>query len=134
VGCILHGCCLGRACDAAWFTVRDAAGVARWPAAQVELLFNVLALGVMLVLRWKKILPGQRFHLYLIAYGLFRFGHEFLRDTPSTLGPFTGYQMAALALTALGTVGFILRRRKGREPIAEEFSGPPAKAPAAAGR
>ena len=41
VGCILHGCCLGRACDASWFTMNDTVGVARWPAALVELLFNV---------------------------------------------------------------------------------------------
>ncbi len=46
VGCILHGCCLGRECDASWFTMNDAAGVARWPAALVELLFNLLMLGV----------------------------------------------------------------------------------------
>lgn len=105
VGCVLHGCCLGRECEAAWFTVNDAHGVARWPAAQVELLFNAVALGGVLLLRWKKFLPGQHFHLYLMAYGSFRFVHEFWRDTPQLLGPISGYQIAALCLTALGAIG-----------------------------
>jgi len=117
VGCVLHGCCLGRACAPAWFTVADAAGAARWPAAQVEFLFNLVALGVILVLRWRRVLPGQLFHLYLVAYGLFRFGHEFLRDTPAILGPISGYQVAALALVALGAVRFIGRQRGGTAPI-----------------
>src|SRR6266478_6372495 len=109
VGCVLHGCCLGRACEASWFTMNDAAGVARWPAALVELLFNAAMLVVILLLRQRKILPGQHFHLYLIAYGLFRFAHEFLRATPQIAGPFSGYQFAALGVAALGLAGFVLR-------------------------
>ena len=112
VGCILHGCCLGRECEPSWFTMNDAAGVARWPAALVELLFNALMFGVMLVLRSRKILPGQHFHIYLIAYGTFRFLHEFLRATPQIMGPFSGYQIASLAIVALGVVGFYRRANK----------------------
>ena len=112
IGCMLHGCCLGRACAAAWFTVTDVQGTARWPAAQAELLFNALMLGAVLLLRWKKILPGQHFHIYLMAYGAFRFAHEFLRDTPHILGPLSGYPIAAIAVAGLGWGGFMLRRRK----------------------
>ena len=112
IGCVLHGCCLGRPCDESWFTVRDAAGLARWPAAQAELIFNAVALGAVLVLRRWKLLPGQHFHLYLAAYGIFRFFHEFLRETPAILGPISGYQVAALAVALLGIIGFV-RRRKG---------------------
>ena len=113
VGCVLHGCCLGRPCAESWFTVRDAAGLARWPAAQAELIFNALAIGAALLLRRWKLLPGQHFHLYLAAYGLFRFFHEFLRSTPAILGPISGYQVAALAVALLGIIGFV-RRRRGR--------------------
>jgi phosphatidylglycerol:prolipoprotein diacylglycerol transferase len=111
VGCILNGCCLGRACEPSWFTMNDANGAARWPAALVELLFNALMLGVILILRRQKILPGQHFHIYLMAYGLFRFFHEFLRDTPQIIGPVSGYQIAALGIFALGAVGFASRRQ-----------------------
>ena len=111
LGCVLHGCCLGRTCDPSWFTTVDAAGAARWPAALVELLFNAAMLRVIVLLRWKRIWPGQHFHLYLIAYGLFRFAHEFLRATPHIAGPFSGYQFAALCVVALGLGGFVLRSR-----------------------
>src|SRR5580765_6965604 len=29
IGCLLHGCCLGRVCEPSWFTMNDAVGVAR---------------------------------------------------------------------------------------------------------
>jgi phosphatidylglycerol---prolipoprotein diacylglyceryl transferase len=114
VGCILHGCCLGRECETSWFTMNDATGVSRWPAAPVELIFNALMLVTTLALRWRKILPGQHFHIYLIAYGSFRFAHEFLRATPEILGPISGYQIAALGIVALGAFGFWQRRKEQR--------------------
>ena len=45
-----------------------------------------------------------------MAYGLFRFAHEFVRATPQIAGPLSGYQIAALGVAALGLVGFVLRR------------------------
>lgn len=112
VGCVLHGCCPGRPCDESWFTVHDAAGLARWPAAQAELIFNAFALGAVLLLRHRKLLPGQHFYLYLAAYGIFRFFHEFLRATPVILGPISGYQIASLGVAMLGIMGFERRRRR----------------------
>lgn len=112
VGCILHGCCLGRVCEPSWFTMNDALGVARWPSALVELLFNVIMFGVALFLRRRKVLPGQHFHIYLMAYGVFRFVHEFLRDTPQVLGVFSGYQVAALGIIALGVWCFWRRQKE----------------------
>jgi phosphatidylglycerol---prolipoprotein diacylglyceryl transferase len=111
IGCMIQGCCLGKVCEANWFTVNDANGVPRWPASQVEFLFNALMFGVILLLRWGRIAPGQLFHIYLMAYGVFRFFHEFLRDTPQILGPISGYQIAALLLFGLGLAGFAARRR-----------------------
>lgn len=115
IGCMLHGCCLGVACEQSWFTLNDATGVARWPAAQVEFIFNAVALLVLGLLRWRKIMPGQLFHLYLIAYGLFRIAHEFARATPQILGPISGYQIAALAMVVLGCVRFRQRQKVTRE-------------------
>lgn len=114
VGCFLNGCCLGRVCAPSWFTLNDVHGVARWPAVPVEFLFNALMLGVILMLRWGRIAPGQLFHIYLMAYGIFRFFHEFLRDTPQILGPISGYQVASLALVGLGWAGFMSRRNKNK--------------------
>jgi len=110
IGCMVQGCCLGRACSQSWFTIDDTNGVPRWPASQVEFLFNGVMLGVILFLRWRRIAPGQLFHIYLMAYGLFRFFHEFLRATPQIIGPISGYQIAALAIFVLGAFGFARRR------------------------
>jgi phosphatidylglycerol:prolipoprotein diacylglycerol transferase len=111
IGCLLHGCCQGRQCTPAWWTMNDAHGVARWPAVPVEIGFNLLAMAVFCVLRRRQVLPGQHFNLYLIAYGLFRFAHEFLRDTPRVAAGITGYQVAALACVALGAWRFVVRAR-----------------------
>lgn len=111
IGCMINGCCLGKVCGPDWFTVNDIHGIPRWPSSQVEFLFNALMLGVILMLRWGRLAPGQLFHVYLMAYGIFRCFHEFLRDTPSILGPITGYQIAALGLFAVGAAGFARRRQ-----------------------
>jgi phosphatidylglycerol:prolipoprotein diacylglycerol transferase len=115
-GCWFHGCCQGIRCSEAWYTLQDSEGFARWPSVQVEMLFNVLALCCVLYLRERRLWPTQHFHLYLISYGLFRFFHEFLREEPRLIGPLTGYQLAALAVFALGAAMFA-KRRKGSPRI-----------------
>lgn len=110
IGCLLHGCCLGRACDANWWTLRDTHGVARWAAVPVEIGFNAFAILLFAVLRRRRILAGQHFHLYLIAYGLFRFLHEFLRDTPRVGGGLSGYQFISLGVAMFGVVMFLRRK------------------------
>lgn len=112
LGCLSHGCCLGVACDLGPLSLQDAAGTARWPAVPIEILFNGLCLLAVLALRRARLFPGQHFHLYLFAYGLFRFGHEFLRDTPKPFGGIvSGYQIIALVLAAGGAIAFVMRSR-----------------------
>jgi phosphatidylglycerol:prolipoprotein diacylglycerol transferase len=111
IGCLAHGCCRGVECSPAWFTLKDAAGVDRWPAVPMEIAFNIGAIAGFYWLRRNHFLPGQHFHLYLIGYGVFRFFHEFLRAEPRVVGPITGYQVAALMVLALGLVGFYCRQR-----------------------
>jgi phosphatidylglycerol:prolipoprotein diacylglycerol transferase len=110
IGCLLHGCCLGAACPPAWYALKDANGLSRWPAVPAELAFNGLALLLFFFLRQRKLVPGQHFHLYLIGYGLFRFAHEFVRATPRLLGPFSGYHFGALAVAGFGLVCFFRRQ------------------------
>ncbi|MCA9291192.1 MAG: prolipoprotein diacylglyceryl transferase [Phycisphaerales bacterium] len=117
VGCLLQGCCPGVACDGAhWWALVDHAGVARWPAAAAELIFNVVFLGWAAWATRRAWCPGNRFHVYLIAYGLFRFAHEFARDTVSWGGIVTGYQVIALGMAAFGAVRFMQRRREAWGP------------------
>jgi phosphatidylglycerol:prolipoprotein diacylglycerol transferase len=53
---------------------------------------------------------GQHFHLYLIAYGIFRFLHEFLRDTPKPFFNLSGYQIIALATALASCIAFYKRK------------------------
>lgn len=119
IGCLMHGCCLGRVCRPAWYTWNDASGTARWPAVPVEILFNMAAVAAFFLLRRNRRLTGQHFHLYLMAYGAFRFAHEFLRDTPRIAGSISGYQIAALAVFALGAVGFVRRQSRTPAPMSD---------------
>lgn len=102
IGCLDAGCCPGIML-----------GGFRWPAVPVELGFQAVALGALLILRAAKWLPGQHFHLYLIAYGLFRFGHEFLRETPKVMFGLSGYQWIALGTVVAGISAFLVRRQRG---------------------
>jgi phosphatidylglycerol---prolipoprotein diacylglyceryl transferase len=111
-GCWSHGCCGGIACSSSWYSLTDSFGVSRWPSVQVEILFNIAAIFAFAWLRTLQRLPGQHFHLYLITYGIFRFGHEFLRDTPRIFLGISGYQIAALLVASLGLWGFA-KRAKG---------------------
>jgi phosphatidylglycerol:prolipoprotein diacylglycerol transferase len=107
VGCFFHGCCQGREFDLL--------GLTRWPASMTEFLFNFFALIVALCLSKFKILPNQHFNLYLIFYGVFRFFHEFLRDTPKVFFEFSGYQFVSLLLVIVGIVGFVIRKGRMKE-------------------
>ena len=102
VGCVFAGCCQGVECDAAWWTVTDTHGHARWPAPQVEMAFNLLFLAWALCAWRFGWMRGQRFNIYLMAYGAFRFAHEFARDDARWFGTFGGYHVVALAIIATG--------------------------------
>ena len=100
LGCLQAGCCGGLSF-----------GGRPWPSVPVEITFQVLAFAALLILRWRHWLVGQHFHLYLIAYGLFRFGHEFLRATPKPFFGLSGYQLIALATALAGAIAFRHRQK-----------------------
>ena len=112
VGCYTHGCCLGSEMHASWFTLADSEGLHRWHAVPAEFLFNLIMLGFAWACIHRRWFKNQVFHVYLMAYGTFRFSHEFLRDTPDLLGPISGYHVAALAILVLGVVRYAQRARE----------------------
>jgi len=101
LGCLSHGCCGG-------ILLRD--GV-RWPAVPVEIGFNVIIWFIMYNLFKKGRMLNQLFHFYLIAYGVFRFSHEFLRVTPKMILGLSGYQWIALLMAAVGAVAYQTRKQ-----------------------
>jgi len=111
IGCLVHGCCLGKVCEAAWYTLRDTNGIPRWPAVPLEFGFNAIFFLFALICWRKARFRGQLFHIYLMAYGIFRFAHEVMRDTPKILGSLSGYQIAAAAVFILGCLRYVERAR-----------------------
>lgn len=113
VGCWLQGCCLGKPVpDGFSLTLRDRAGETRWPAVPVEMAFLLVMLVLILFWSWQGKFRDRLFFIFLTAYGLFRFLHEWMRDTPKWGGVISGYQIIALAMAALGAVMFIRRRQR----------------------
>lgn len=90
LGCFTAGCCYGRFTDLPWavtFTNPDclAAEVMNLPVHPVQ-LYSFLFLSLMTIflvwLHGRRSFEGQIAAVYLIIYGLFRFGVEFLRGDP----------------------------------------------------
>lgn len=109
IGCVSAGCCQGVECEPAWWTVEDVHGHSRVPSAQLELIFNLAFLGWALVAASRGWCRSQRFNIYLISYGVFRFAHEYWRDDHRWFEAFGGYHAAALAIVVLGA-GMCWRR------------------------
>jgi len=125
VGCLIAGCCPGAVCaDAHWWTLADADGVPRWPAVPMELLFNAAFLSWALLAERRDWQPMNRFHIFLISYGTFRLGHEFLRDNSTWIGPIGGYHLMALLLIALGVVRYRQRSAATEAPVPEPMLTP----------
>jgi phosphatidylglycerol:prolipoprotein diacylglycerol transferase len=108
VGCLITGCCRGLPYNG-WCAIRGADGIPRYPTQIYEIIFQ-LAIGFLFLLMVKRgWFFGRLFSLYLVAYGVFRFLTEFIRDTPKFFGPFSGYQLLSLVMVALGAVFFVKR-------------------------
>ncbi len=100
IGCLSAGCCGGIPCS-----------FGNWPAVPVEIAFQITALSTLISMNHRGICRGQRFHLYLIGYGIFRALHEFLRSTPKPFWGLSGYQILALATVVAAWAAFRARRR-----------------------
>lgn len=119
VGCCLQGCCQGRPTSLRLLAARDAYGVARWPAAQIELGFQLAIFVVLFALRNHPRFQNRLFFLYLAIYGAFRLLHEWMRDTPALAAGLSGYQLIAAAMIVIGVGMFVRRGPVNRVRIAD---------------
>jgi prolipoprotein diacylglyceryltransferase len=83
------------------------------PSMLYEIGFQALAFG--LIFTRGPMLPvrGDTLKAYLLAYGLFRFGVEFVRGNEIQALGLTGPQIVLIPLTALLAVHFVRRIRSG---------------------
>jgi len=137
VGCFLSELPLGTPTDLPWgMTVAPevAAAFPRCPGCDgpmhpsmlYEIGFHAVAFGI--IARRGPMLPirGDTLKAYLLAYGLFRFGVEFVRGNEVQALGLTGPQLVLLPLTALLVIHFARRLQSGayRLPAPEPATAP----------
>lgn len=122
IGCFFYGCCYGRDSDA-WCAVVFPAGSPSWyehgrrmvsvlPTQLFEAAALLALFAALLAFRRRKKFmrtfgEGALTGVYMIGYGVIRFGIEYLRGDPrAAVGPFSISQTISIALVTLG-IGFI---------------------------
>ena len=90
IGCFFNGCCYGKI--ASWgFDFGD--GFLRLPAQLFESAFHLAAFALLVYYRDRVKTAGILFKLYLLAYFIFRFFIEFIRENPAIWARMTVYQI-----------------------------------------
>jgi len=130
IGCLINGCCYGRACDLPWALHYDAShstgGMGVHPTQLYEAGLEIaLYLGLAWLFRHRRF-DGQVFAAYLLGYGVIRSVVELFRgDYPHyVLGFLTPAHWVSAALLA---GGILLWRLQSNRPA----TGAPPSAPAA---
>jgi len=101
IGCFLNGCCYGIV--APWgFDFGD--GLPRLPTQLFESAFHLIAFVLLVYYSGKVKTPGILFKLYLLAYFVFRFLTEFIRENPMVCCGMTVYQI----ICVLGAIYMII--------------------------
>jgi len=106
VGCFFAGCCQGTPSDLPW------AHDGRHPVQLYESLGALVILGIVLLARKRRRVPGEAFCAFGIGYGLLRFALEFLRGNHAPLAHgLTLHQWIAASAAAACLVLLVVRRR-----------------------
>jgi phosphatidylglycerol---prolipoprotein diacylglyceryl transferase len=85
IGCLLNGCCYGRACSLPWairFPAGNPLNPPTYPVHPTQIYDSLLSLGFYAVLAWlyrRRKFDGQVLALYLVGYALLRSFVEFFR-------------------------------------------------------
>jgi len=86
IGCTVNGCCYGNICDLPWGIIYThpqsygPIGIPVHPTQVYEIIYNLIALGILLSLRNKLKPDGSLYLIYLSLYSVWRVGVGFLRD------------------------------------------------------
>ena len=123
-GCLMNGCCFGRATDVPWCVHfpadHETGGVCVHPTQVYE---SIMALGLYVFLAWlfrRKKFDGQVFAAYLMGYAAARGFVEFFRGdyTVHYLGQWaTQAHLISFGIFAAGVVIYVVLSRKKRAVI-----------------
>ncbi|AIE87752.1 prolipoprotein diacylglyceryl transferase [Fimbriimonas ginsengisoli] len=114
LGCYFNGCCYGERCDMPWAVWQH--GAYRHPAQLYSAAVAVSLFGFLLWLRPRLTREGDLFKAYLVAFGVTRFGLEFVRWRETLVYGLSPMQWFCLELV-LGVAAAVFWRWR-REAIA----------------
>ena len=117
IGCHLNGCCYGARCDAPWAIWQH--GAYRYPAQLISAGVAGLTFVAMVWLAPRLVREGDFFRVYLVVFGVTRFGLEFIRWRESLVAGLSPMQWFCLDLMAIGTWGLWRSSRKAVVVAAE---------------
>jgi phosphatidylglycerol---prolipoprotein diacylglyceryl transferase len=122
IGCLLNGCCYGKACHLPWairFPADNPLHAPTTPVHPTEIYESLLNLGLYAALAWmfrRKKFDGQIFSTYLVCYAVLRSFVEIFRgDYPPYqyfLGWLTPAQVVSIGIFIVGLGLFLVRKRQ----------------------
>ena len=110
IGCFFNGCCYGTVYNGPLAVYQH--GAWRQPAQFYSSAAALLTFVALLLLRNRMPKEGDLFKLYLVLFGVTRFGLEFIRERPLVLGDLSLMQIVCLELFAAGLVALLYPRLK----------------------
>lgn len=111
IGCYLNGCCYGIACVTPFSVYQH--GAWRFPAQPVSAVVSASIFGFLLWLAPRLKREGDLFRVYLLLFGVTRFGLEFVRWRESLHFSLSSMQWFCLELIVVASVGLLRRNRYG---------------------
>lgn len=121
VGCLINGCCYGSPTSLPWGVVYThpnslaPIGIAVHPTQIYEIIFNLLAFGLLFTLRGRLKPDGSLFFIYLSLYSLWRIGIDFMREGTSFLFGLHQAQVISIIILAIAIPILAMRARWAKE-------------------
>ncbi|MEX1307830.1 MAG: prolipoprotein diacylglyceryl transferase [Eubacteriales bacterium] len=126
IGCLFAGCCYGSPTELPWGIIYPVScpiapsGVALHPYPIYEMIGNLIIFAIIMSVRYKSKVPGRMMGIYLMGYGLLRFGLEFTRgDYVQMIGIFSEQQIISLIMFAIGLAGYFLLGKMKQRDLSE---------------
>lgn len=130
IGCTINGCCYGAATTLPWgvtWTHPDSLaprGIAVHPTQVYEIIYGLIAFGVLVKLRGRLKPDGSLFLIYLSLYAVWRLGVDFVREGNPFLFGLDQAQIISIVVLAIAIPLLALRTRwvKAEEQVTESVS------------
>ena len=129
IGCIINGCCPGTPTDLPWaFIYTNPAtygpSFPTHPTVLYELIYDLIAFGVLMLFRGKFKPAGSLFAIYLSLYAAWRLGSDFIRIGNPFLFGLHEVQIVAIVILLITIPFIVLRTRRARTGIEQPVAIP----------